>query len=299
MKIRLFLCGIATLFTCNIIYAQVGIGTSSPGTTLDVNGAVTFRETTVSLVSNAAAVPANVSLVRLTGAATGSISITAPAAPNAGQRLTIFNNTTGGFASVLNGFNIPFNQSAEFVYSNGNWQSLLPSGNSIVPYASGTPVTVTTLISGLAGTVALVGFGNSISGIGLTGTAIDLTGGSGINLNFGFCMPRAGVVKSVSAIFSNVTSLNLVGTTVTLTAQLYSNTSSGNSFIPVPGASVVFAPALTGVVSLGNTYSASINGLSIPVSAQTRLLLVVSATASGITLINTVAGYISAGLSFD
>jgi hypothetical protein len=62
---------------------------------------------------------------------------------------------------------------------------------------------------------------------------------------------------------------------------------------------VVLAPGLTGLVSLGNIYTGNISGLSIPVSAQTRLLLVVSATASGITLINTVVGYVSAGVSFD
>lgn len=287
------------LLTTFLAQAQTGIGTSTPGTTLDVNGGFTLRETVVALSSNTATIPSNVSMVRLTGVATGTISISVPAAPNPGQRLTIFNNSTGGFTSVLNGFNIPINQSADFVYSNGNWQSLLPNGNSIIPYASALPVTLTTLVSGLEGTCALVGFGTSISGIGFTGTTVDLTGGTGINLNYGFCMPRSGVIKSISAIFSNVAALSLVGTTITLKAQWYSNSASGNSFSPVAGASVVLTPDLTGVVSLGNTSSGTINGLSIPVSSQTRLLLVISATASGSSLINTVVGYLSAGVSFD
>jgi collagen type I alpha len=279
-------------------HAQVGIGTTTPGTTLDVNGGVTFRETSVAVASNAVTIPSNVSMVRLTGVASGTISITAPAAPNAGQRLTIFNNTTGGFTSVLNGFNIPFNQSADFIYSNSSWQSVLSAGSTILPYASGAPVTVTTLVSGLAGTVALVGFGNSISGIGLTGAVVNLTGGTGINLNYGFAMPRSGVIKSISAIFSNVAALNLIGTTVTLRAQLYSST-AGNTFNPVPGASVTLSPGLTGVVALGNTFSGSITGLSISVTSDTRLLLVISATASGLSLINTAVGYVSAGVSLD
>jgi BclB C-terminal domain-containing protein len=296
MKKRLL--ALCFTFSTLLINAQVGIGTTTPGTTLDVNGGVTYRETTVNVVSNAVAIPSNVSMVRITGTASGTISISAPAPPNPGQRLTIYNNTVGGFTSVLNSFNVPFNQSADFVYSNGGWQSLLPIGGTIIPYASAAPATVTTLVSGLESTVALVGFGNSISGIALAGSVIDLTGGSGINLNYGFYMPRSGVVKSISAVFSNVASLSLIGTTVTLKVQLYSN-STGNSFSPVVGASAVLSPGLTGVVSLGNKFSGTINGLSIPVSSQTRLLLVVSATASGISLANIVVGYVSAGVSLD
>lgn len=298
MKLLLaFIC----LFFISVIqsYSQVGIGTSTPATTLDVNGGVTFRETAVAVASNAAIIPSNVSLVRLTGTATGTISISAPAAPNPGQRLTIFNNTTGGFTSVLNSINIPAAQSAEFVYSNSNWQSLLPIGSTIIPYASAAPTTVTTIAGGLVGTVGLVGFGNSISGIGLTGTAIDLTGGPGNNLNYGFLMPRSGVIKSVSAVFSNVVGLSLTGTTITLKVQLYSCSVSGNLYTPISGASVNLTPGLTGTVALGDTFSGTINGLSVPVSNQTRLLLVVSATATGLSLINTVVGYVSAGVSFD
>ena len=279
-------------------YAQVGIGTTTPGTTLDINGGVTFRETAVTVSANTATIPADVSLVRLAGTATGTITITIPAPPNPGLRLTIFNNASGGFTAILNSVNIPAGQSAEFIYSNNNWQSLLPGGGAIIPYASAAPATVTTLVTGAAGTIALVGFGNSISGIGLTGSAIDLTGGTGINLNYGFTMPRAGVVKSVSVVFSNVAALSLTGTTVTLKAQLYS-CASGNLYTPVTNSTVSLTPGLTGTVSLGNTFSGTLTGLSVPVPGQTRLLLVVSATATGAILLNTVVGYVSAGVSFD
>jgi hypothetical protein len=39
--------------------------------------------------------------------------------------------------------------------------------------------------------------------------------------------------------------------------------------------------------------------LAIPVTAQTRLLLVFSATAAGLSLINTVTGYASAGVTIS
>ncbi|PTT40580.1 hypothetical protein DBR28_05580 [Chryseobacterium sp. HMWF028] len=101
----------------------VGINTVTPGTALDVNGAITNRETAVAVAGNAATVPANVSQIRLTGAATATVTITAPAAPNAGQRLVVFNNTTGGFGAALNGVTIPNGKALEYVYSNSGWRS--------------------------------------------------------------------------------------------------------------------------------------------------------------------------------
>ncbi|SHM75084.1 hypothetical protein [Chryseobacterium polytrichastri] len=90
----------ATSLSCSA-FAQVGINTTTPGTTLDVNGAITNRETTVAVASNSATIPTNVSQVRLKGAATAVIAITGSNPPNSRQRLIIYNNTTGGFGAVL------------------------------------------------------------------------------------------------------------------------------------------------------------------------------------------------------
>jgi len=286
-----------------ITAAQVGIGTSTPGTTLDVNGAITSRETQVTVSANAAAIPANTSLVQLTGTATGSISITAPAAPNAGQRLIIFNNTAGGFSGILNSITIPNGQAGEFIYSSGGWRSVnVPNPNtaSIIPYASSLPITLTTILGGVAGTGALVGFGNSLSGIALSAANIDITGGAGLNINFGFSVPRNGTIKSITAFFSSTVALGLIGTNLSIKAELYQSTGiTSNVFAPVPGATVILGPALTGLVSLGNTCSGIINGLAIPVTAQSRYLLVFSGSATGLSLINVVSGYASAGVSIE
>ncbi|WP_310587903.1 exosporium glycoprotein BclB-related protein [Emticicia agri] len=158
---------------------------------------------------------------------------------------------------------------------------------------------MTTQSSGLSGTVALVGFGHSTHGVSLLGGAIDLTGGSGQDINYAFMMPRDGIITSISAYFTNSTAMSLVGTTLTVTAQLYSSPTPDNFFTPVPGAVVNLSPSYTGVLATGSVTNGITTGLFIPVTSQTRLLMVYSITASGISLINTISGYGSAGLSID
>lgn len=112
-------------------------------------------------------------------------------------------------------------------------------------------------------------------------------------------MPRAATVKSITVVFSNIAALNLIGTNITLKAQLYKSDNLSNTYTAIPGATVDLTPGLTGVVSLGTIATGTITGLAIPLSSGTRLLFVTTATASGLTLINTVVGYISGGVSFD
>ena len=175
-----------------------------------------------------------------------------------------------------------------------------PSGNgAIIPFASGQPVSMTTIALGLAGIPALVGFGSS--GVTLTalGGSIDITGGPAELLNFAFSVPRDGTITSIAAYFSTVAALSLIGSTITITAQLYSSTVPDNVFTPIPGAIVTLSPPLTGIVSIGDTSSGITSNLAIPVTAETRLLLVFSTTATGVSLINTVLGYASAGITID
>lgn len=170
---------------------------------------------------------------------------------------------------------------------------------AIIPFASGAPIVMTTVLGGLEGSSSVVGFGSSETGLTKLGGNIDLTGASGTSMNYAFSVPRDGTLTSLSAYFSTTAAMALIGTTVTVTAQLYHSTEPNNTFTPVAGAVVTLSPVLTGLVSLG-TYSSGITtGLSIPVTAETRYLLVYSATATGLALVNTVQGYASAGLALQ
>ncbi|MGH4138623.1 exosporium glycoprotein BclB-related protein [Clostridium sp.] len=168
---------------------------------------------------------------------------------------------------------------------------------AIIPYSSGIPMSLTTILGGLAGTPSFLGFGNSAPSLSVLGATIDLTGAAGTLLNFAYSMPRDGTITSIDAYFSTTAVLSLVGSTVTITAQLYSSTTPDNTFSPMAGTLVTLAPALTGIVAIGTTSNGILTGLSIPVTAQTRLLMVFSVTAAGTTTINTVEGYASAGVA--
>lgn len=170
---------------------------------------------------------------------------------------------------------------------------------SIIPLSSGIPISLTTIAAGLAGIPAFIGFGSSAPGLTVLGSSIDLTNPSGTLSNFAFSMPRAGTITSLSAYFSTTAALSLLGSTITIRAQLYVSNTPNNVFTPIPGAIVNLSPALSGTISIGTISSGITTGLSIPVTAGSRLLMVYSAQASGLSLINTVVGYASAGIEIS
>lgn len=182
-----------------------------------------------------------------------------------------------------------------FYYYNGSaWVPFVsPGSEAIIPYSSGAPVVLTTLLGGLVGTTSLVGFGSSLPGVSVLGGNIDLSSIA----NYAFSVPRAGVITSISAYFSATLAVSLVGSSVSVTAQVYKSSTPNNIFSPVPGALVTLGPPLTGLVSIGTIANGVTSGLNIPVNAQDRLLLVFSSSVSGIPIASTVAGYASAGLS--
>ena len=153
---------------------------------------------------------------------------------------------------------------------------------------------MTTVIGELIGTTTLLGFGSSVIGVSLIGGTINTT----TIANMAFSMPRDGTLTSLAAYFSTTVALSLVGTTVTLTAQLYASTTPNNVFFPIPGAVVVLSPTLTGNIGIGAISSGITSGLNIPIAAGTRLLMVFAAdVTAGIDIATTVTGFASAGAS--
>lgn len=102
--------------------AQVGISTAAPSTTLDVNGALTTRETSVAVSGTAANLGTTHSFgqYRITGG-TAAFTITPPnkgfdAATNlvSGARLVVANGTN--FTGTLGAFAVPAGQAMELLH---------------------------------------------------------------------------------------------------------------------------------------------------------------------------------------
>ncbi len=108
-------------------FAQIGINTTDPRTTLDVNGGVTHREVSFTVASNAVNINTDTSLANITGTATGTVTVTAFTPTINGHILTISNNTTGGFGATFSGTTIPNAQAIGFVYTNGAWKTTMGS----------------------------------------------------------------------------------------------------------------------------------------------------------------------------
>lgn len=144
-----------------LAFAQIGISTTDPRTTLDVNGAVTYMEVSFTVVSNSANINETTSPASIVGNTTGIVAVTAYIPAINSYILTIANNTTGGFAAVFSGVSIPSAQAIAFVYTNGVWKTIL--GSSTIPaaniYNSDGALTGTRVISQGANNLVFTGTG--------------------------------------------------------------------------------------------------------------------------------------------
>jgi BclB C-terminal domain-containing protein len=109
-----------------------------------------------------------------------------------------------------------------------------------------------------------------------------------------FSVPRDGTITNMVAFFSNVVAQTLTGT-VRIYVQLYQAPQTSNTFTALSGA-IVTLTSLSGSITLGQITSGFTPGLSIPVTAQTRLLLVFYITNDS-PVASTITGYASAGIT--
>jgi BclB C-terminal domain-containing protein len=110
-----------------------------------------------------------------------------------------------------------------------------------------------------------------------------------------FSVPRAGTITSIAAYFSATAGLVLGLGTATVTAEIWRSPAPPDNIFTPTGVSVVF-PAFTGAILAGDI----VNGISpaaLAVSPEDRLLLVFTVATTGLTVLTTVAGYASAGIT--
>ncbi len=167
---------------------------------------------------------------------------------------------------------------------------------AFLPFASGNPVSLTTIAGGLAGIPAFIGFGSSAQGFTALKSTIDLTNANGSLACFAFDIPRTIAISAFSVSFSTTTALSLTGSTVTINAQVYKAEGTSNVFSPIESTLVSLTPSLSGVVSIGTVLKGASKNTTVLVNQGSRLMVVLSATASGLSPINTITGYVSAGI---
>lgn len=168
---------------------------------------------------------------------------------------------------------------------------------SMFKFASGLPVVLTTLGSGLASTGAVIADGNSGSTVILTGPTIDLTGGIGVPAGMAFTAATPSALQSLNVTYSNVLALALGSTTASLVVQLYASSSATSTvFAPVSG--VLVTIPLTGTLVVGGVSQAAATVSPATLTTGLRYVLVASVSASTALAIS-LTGYVSAGLSFS
>jgi BclB C-terminal domain-containing protein len=168
------------------------------------------------------------------------------------------------------------------------------SAGAIIPFASSQPAVTSVLGNGLADEGALVGFGAVANSVAVGGATIDLTGSPGTALDMAFVAPRNGTITSFGLFLSNVSTLALGGGTASVMGTIYHASAGSNTFSPLAVSATI---PFTGTIVLGTTGNALTTGLSVPVIAGDRYILVLSATTTGLAVVVSLNVYASAGLN--
>ncbi|QFT90354.1 Collagen triple helix repeat (20 copies) [Bacillus sp. THAF10] len=170
----------------------------------------------------------------------------------------------------------------------------LDGTSAIIPYASGGPVELVTVLGDTINTVGLLGFGFSETADVVAGEPINISDSGGVS-NFAFPLPRDITITGISGFFSVSLGATLVEP-VTITATIYAAPPGSNDFTET-AASVDLGEPLVGVLTAGETRAATLNDVSVDIEAGSRLLLVYSSDAEG--LASAVTGFASGAITIN
>lgn len=148
------------------------------------------------------------------------------------------------------------------------------TGGTIVPFASGTLITLNS--NGLQVGGLLLG-ANAPFTLGSINGNINITSSS---VYSAFSMPRSGTITSISAFFSLSPDANFGVSVVSIRAQIYTSSGPSALYTLVAGTTLTLLPTLTGNLLEGTTRSGILTGLSIPLTVNTNVMLVFSATGA-------------------
>lgn len=171
----------------------------------------------------------------------------------------------------------------------------IAGAGAIIPFASGLPVSVATIIGGLFEVVAATAFGSNAVAIITAGGVIDIAT-TPLLIGLAYTMPRAGTLTSIAGNFTVTAGLNILLSTLTVSAELYTAAPGTSTFTPLVGSDVALG-TITGLITIGDTFY-NVSNVNIPLPVGTQVLMIVSvAVTSGIDIAQVVTGTFSGGIS--
>ena len=173
---------------------------------------------------------------------------------------------------------------------------MLPSSPSVVAFASGGSVNLTTGPSGEAGQPCLLGFGSFAQ---LPGPLTAQLPSGAETSAFSFPLPAAASLTGVAAAFRSAFPLSLPGTVLNISLIVFAAAPGAQTFTPVAESTLTLSPPATGDVPAGQLFSAVSAPFSVSLPAGTQLLPVLYASASGDDPSQIVSGQASASLSLQ
>jgi len=113
-------------------FSQVGINTTDPKSTLDINGSFATREAIVTVSGTTATLDIKSAYYKITGGTSNFTIVFSTVAPfttiQDGQRVVIYNDTN--FNGTYGNFIVQSKSAQEFIYSAGVWNSIKTANSS-------------------------------------------------------------------------------------------------------------------------------------------------------------------------